>query len=130
MSSPRSAWLNTTHDWSVVVDSDHLSEIQMRPEQYAPGGLIHLVLEVVAYADEEAKSLGRRGNCTITLYGDGSVSVADDGRGTDTRPDEAGRPIKKPVMATKDLRFFDGTPAVHLPDGAPRRGISVVAALS
>jgi DNA gyrase subunit B len=130
MSSPRSSWVNTTHDWSALVDSNHLSQIQIHPEQYAPGGLVHLLLEVVAYADEEAKSLGRQGSCTITLHGDGSVSVADDGRGTDTRPDEDGRPIKKPVMATKDLRFFDGTPTVHLPDGRPRRGMSVVAALS
>jgi topoisomerase-4 subunit B len=130
MSIPRSAWVNTTHDWSAVVDFDHLSQIQIHREQYAPGGLVHLLLEVVAYANEEAKSLGRQGNCTITLHGDGSVSVADDGRGTDTRPDEDGRSIKKPVMTTKDLRFFDGTPTVRLPDGAPRRGISVVAALS
>jgi DNA gyrase subunit B len=33
-------------------------------------------------------------------------------------------------MSSKDLRFFDGAPAAHLPDGAPRRGMSVVAALS
>jgi topoisomerase-4 subunit B len=32
-------------------------------------------------------------------------------------------------MATKDLRFFDRM-TVTLPDGHPRRGISVVAALS
>ena len=32
-------------------------------------------------------------------------------------------------MATKDLRFFEGTTAV-LPDGRARRGMSVVAALS
>jgi DNA gyrase subunit B len=130
MSSPQSAWVNTTHDWSAVVDHDHLNQIQTRPDQYAPGGLVHLLLEVMAYADEEAESLGRQGDCTITLHGDGSVSVADDGRGTDTRPDKDGRSIKKPVMATKDLRFFDGTPTVHLPDGTPRRGMSVVAALS
>ncbi|MFF4037447.1 hypothetical protein [Streptomyces sp. NPDC001816] len=33
-------------------------------------------------------------------------------------------------MATKDLRFFDFPDAEHLPDGHPRRGMSVVAALS
>ena len=33
-------------------------------------------------------------------------------------------------MATKDLRFFDSADAQLLPDGHPRRGISVVAALS
>jgi topoisomerase-4 subunit B len=33
-------------------------------------------------------------------------------------------------MSTKDLRFFDFPDAQTLPDGQPRRGISVVAALS
>ncbi|MEU6370028.1 hypothetical protein ABZ876_30975 [Streptomyces sp. NPDC046931] len=66
----------------------------------------------------------------ITLYRDGSLSVVDDGRGTDTRVDEHGRIVKKPVMASKDLRFFDSPHAERLPDGYPRRGMSVVAALS
>ena len=93
--------------------------------------MLHLVLEVVAYAADEAASTG--GRCTITLHADGSVSVADNGRGTDTRLDAEGSPVRKPVMATRDLRFF-GAPATEaaetLPDGHPRRGISVVAALS
>lgn len=33
-------------------------------------------------------------------------------------------------MATKDLRFFDALEAPALPDGHPRRGMSVVAALT
>lgn len=126
----RSAWVNTTHDWAAQVDADHLGRIQRDPEQYAPGGLVHLVLEAIAYADDEAAASGRQGVCTITLHLDGSVSVADGGRGTDTRLDEDGTPIKKPVMATQDLRFFAGVPAAYLPDGAPRRGMSTVAALS
>ncbi|MFD8223762.1 hypothetical protein ACFV16_06260 [Streptomyces massasporeus] len=44
--------------------------------------------------------------------------------------DEHGQIVKKPVMATKDLRFFDFPRAEVLPDGCPRRGMSVVAALS
>src|SRR5690606_27939156 len=86
---------NTTHDWSASVDVGHLDAIGRDPATYAPGGATHLLLEVLAYAAEEA----------------------------------AGRPIRKPVMATKDLRFFD-TPSEILPDGFPRRGMSVVAALS
>jgi hypothetical protein len=38
--------------------------------------------------------------------------------------------IEKPVMGTKDLRFFDARDDVMLPDGHARRGMSVVAALS
>lgn len=122
--------MNTTHDWAAEVDLEHLELVRRDPGRYAPGGVTHLVLEVVAYADDEAEAAGRRGSCTVASHPDGSVSVTDDGRGTDTRRDEHGRPVRKPVMATKDLRFFDGPPAVYLPDGAPRRGMSVVAALS
>ena len=46
------------------------------------------------------------------------------------RFDDEGRAVKKPVMATKDLRFFDLPGAQQLPDGHPRRKMSVVAALS
>ncbi|MFF9407394.1 ATP-binding protein [Streptomyces anandii] len=109
---------------------DHLRHIAARPAEFAPGGAGHLVLEVIAYAADEAESRGG-GRCVVTFHADGSVSVADDGRGTDTRVDERGRPVKKPVMATKDLRFFDSPDdAERLPDGHPRRGMSVVAALS
>lgn len=119
---------NTTHDWSASVDVGHLEAIGRDPATYAPGGATHLLLEVLAYAAEEAAARGG-GRAVVTFHDDGSISVADDGRGTDTRLDAAGRPIRKPVMATKDLRFFD-TPSEILPDGFPRRGMSVVAALS
>ena len=122
-------WDNTTHDWASTVDTAHLSAIRDRPALYAPGGVLHLILEVVAYPVDEALHTGA-GRCTVTLHPDGSVSVTDDGRGTDTRHDPDGVPVKKPVMATKDLRFFDSPEAPMLPDGHPRRGVSVVAALS
>ncbi|MFI6817883.1 hypothetical protein ACIBG7_36205 [Nonomuraea sp. NPDC050328] len=122
---PRGSWRNTTHDWAAEVDRDHLALIRSGP---CPGGAWHLVLEVVAYAADEAECRGG-GRCTVAFHADGSVSVADDGRGTDTRFD-AGRPVRKPVMATKDLRFFDHPGAQLLPDGHPRRGMSVVAAFS
>jgi DNA gyrase subunit B len=121
--------ITTTHDWSASVDADHLADIRRRSQELAPGGVLHLLLEVVAYAADEAAARGS-GRCRITLHADGSVSVADDGRGTDTRFDEDGQPVKKPVMSTRDLRFFDAANAPLLPDGHPRRGISVVAALS
>lgn len=122
-------WRNTTHDWASTVDSHHLARIRRDPELFAPGGVRHLILEVLAYAaDEAANHAG--GRATVTLHPDGSVSVADNGRGTDTRVDDRGRTVRKPVMATKDLRFFDFPDAQRLPDGHPRRGMSVVAALS
>jgi topoisomerase-4 subunit B len=124
------SWENTTHDWAAIVDHQHLAQIRERPTTYAPGGMEHLILEVLAYAADAAEAAGRAGRGIVTLHADGSVSVADDGRGTDTRVDAAGRVIKKPVMSTKDLRFFDHPDAETLPDGHARRGMSVVAALS
>jgi DNA gyrase subunit B len=120
---------NTTHDWSNPADAGHLEHIRQNAGTFAPGGAQHLVLEVIAYAADEAEPSGG-GRCTVTLHPDGSVSVSDDGRGTDTRPGSNGRAEKKPIMTTKDLRFFDSPTAQLLPDGHPRRGISVVAALS
>jgi len=38
----------------------------------------HLILEVVAYADEEAET-NHGGRCRITLHADGSVTVSDHG---------------------------------------------------
>ena len=122
-------WQNTTHDWASAVDVEHLASIRQSPETFAPGGVVHLILEVLAYAADEAEC-NAGGRATVTLHPDGSVSVADNGRGTDTRVDDQGRIVKKPIMATKDLRFFDLPDARLLPDGHPRRGMSVVAALS
>lgn len=121
--------LNTTHDWASQVDVDHLERIRQAPALFAPGGVGHLILEVVAYAEEEAAA-NNGGRCSITLHADGSVTVSDGGRGTATIVDRQGRAVKKPVMVSRDLRFFDAPDAPCLPDGHPRRGISVVAALS
>ena len=66
----------------------------------------------------------------MTAHSDGSFSVADDGRGTEMRYDESGCARRKPVMGTRDLRFFDLDTAPALPDVHPRSGMSVVTALS
>lgn len=124
----RHTWSTTTHDWSVDVDLDHLSHIRSRPGEYAPGGVLHLVLEVLAYAVDEAEHQGG-GHATVVLGADGTVEVSDAGRGTDTRLDD-GVAIRKPVVSTKDVRFFDESHPVMLDDGHARRGMSTVAALS
>jgi len=93
----RAPWRNTTHDWTGVVDFDHLAHIRQNPAMFAPGGVQHLVLEVVAYAADEAEC-SHGGRCAVILHSDGSVSVSDGGRGTATRAGEHGRPVKKPAM--------------------------------
>lgn len=125
----RSVGEDTTHDWAIAVDVGHLAHIRRNSATFAPGGVRHLVLEVVAYAADEAEASGG-GRCVVAFHRDSSVSVSDHGRGTATRLDDRGRVVKKPVMSTKDLRFFGSPDAQLLPDGQPRRGISVVAALS
>ena len=89
---------------------------------------MHLLAEVLAYANDEAQMTGSR-RCVVCLAADGSAAVADFGRGTATRM-LSGQTVKKPVMSTKDLRFFDTDPPTLLPDGLPRRGMSVVPASS
>lgn len=119
---------NTTHDWAAAADASHLAHISRHPRVFASGGVQHLVLEVIAYAADEAEAGG--GWCVAVFCRDGSVSVTDGGRGTDAYRDDRHHVVKKPVMSSKDLRFFDFPCAQLLPDGHPRRGISVVAALS
>lgn len=123
-------WTVTTHEWTTWVDEDHLLAIRDDVATFGTGGRRHMILEVLAYANDEANALGRTGEATVEYHHEGSVTVADNGRGTDTRRDAAGRPIRKPVMATKDLRFFEAPDPPLLPDGLPRRGMSTVAALS
>ncbi len=102
-----SEWRNTTHDWAGSVDLDHLARIRRNREEFAPGGVAHLVLEVLAYAAEEAESTGG-GRAVVTVHSDGHGGF-----------------VKKPVMSTKDLRFFDSPEPEKLPDGHPRRGVPV-----
>lgn len=121
--------MGATHDWSEPLDLDHLGEIRRDAGTLAPGGPLHLVLEVLAYPVDEALA-GTTTRVRVVLHADGSVSVADDGRGTETRTGDDGVAQVKPVMATRDLRFYGRDDAPLLPDGHRRSGISVVAALS
>jgi topoisomerase-4 subunit B len=121
--------LVTSHDWREPVDVDHIASIRADVPRHARGGVLHLVLEVLAYALDEAAE-GATRTIDVVVPGDGSVVVRDDGRGTDTRRDDDGTWIVKPVMATRDLRFFGVPDAPVLADGLPRWGMSVVAALS
>lgn len=129
--SDDASWVTTTHVWSHEVNREHLAAIRrelLKTEE--AGGLRHLILEVLAYAQDESESLRRHGAVTVSRRTDGSVRIDDDGRGTDTRQDDQGRVIRKPVMATQDVRFTNSRTSPTLPDGLPRRGISTVAALS
>lgn len=127
----RETWTTTTHRWASEVDPAHLEGVRRRlGDGNTAGGRRHLILEVLAYAQDEAASLSRTGRVTVSVRADGTVTIDDDGRGTDTRTDSDGRIVRKPVMATEDVRFSNTSQAPTLPDGLPRRGMSTVAALS
>jgi topoisomerase IV subunit B len=129
--SDRSSWTVATRAWGHDVDAQHLSAVRRRlGRPGVAGGRRHLILEVLAYADDEAATLGRAGCACVMIHENGTVTISDDGRGTDTRRDSDGGVIRKPVMATVDLRFADVNASPLLSDGLPRRGMSTVAALS
>jgi succinate dehydrogenase/fumarate reductase flavoprotein subunit len=102
MGKPTAGWPSTTHDWPRDLDAGHIERIRREPVVFAAGGALHLVLEVLAYAADEAEHTGS-GSAVVTVHDDGSVSVAEDGRGTATHVDDQGQTAKKPVMTTKDL---------------------------
>ena len=80
--SERATWSVTTHDWSQDVDREHLAHVRRHAQRYGSGGRRHLVLEVLAYANDEAEALGRIGLAVVTTDDDAMVTVRDDGRGT------------------------------------------------
>lgn len=126
----RGGWSATTHEWTRDVDVEHPRSIRASRSGYEAGGVRHQILEVLAYADDEAAALGRTGHAVVRVTADGMAAIPDDGRGTDTRRDEHGDIVRKPVMATRDIRFFDAPSPPLLPDGLPRRGMSTVSALT
>jgi topoisomerase-4 subunit B len=121
--------VSSTHDWSVVANAEHIAEVRRDVAHFSEGGITHLVLEVLAYAVDEAIE-GTTDRVDVTRHAEGSISVADNGRGTQVRYSDAGVPMVKPIMSTQDLRFFGVNDAPVLPDGRVRSGMSVVAALS
>jgi topoisomerase-4 subunit B len=121
--------LVTTHDWAQPVDEGHVQLVRGDASRWRALGVNHLVLEVIAYAVDEAAE-GSTRTIDVSVLRDGSVVVVDDGRGTDTRLDVDGSWQVKPIMATADLRFFGVPGAPVLADGRPRAGMSVVAACS
>ncbi|ONI71765.1 hypothetical protein BWI15_16635 [Kribbella sp. ALI-6-A] len=117
----------TSHSWLSVADLQHVEDVRANASAY--GDVLHQALEVIAYAVDEGVG-GTTTRARVVLHADGSIEVSDDGRGTATRFDEHGEPMVKPIMATRDLRFFGNPSAPILPDGRRRHGMSVVVALS
>jgi len=76
----------------------HLQQIARSPEVDAPGGMAHLVLEVLAHSEDEAASQERWGQVMSPGTVTDPCRSPTTGRGTDTRVDRRGRAVVKPMM--------------------------------